>query len=215
MREQHTCKSVLSLRTFLIDGVLCTESKFEAQASKREHEEKEGLFPGDLTTVLTYSIVGDQLLIKYEATPTKTTPISLTNHAYFNLSAGAAHDRLVCRSAYRSLPHTAPTGGRGDGAPPVRGSVTVPARARHGGNGGHAHAADVHSRFQCGRRLRDRRPDWRHHPLRIAPSPSPPHQRDDATLSNLPACHLFDCRHPPMTHPHAPRLWSTTSPVGC
>ena len=43
MREQHTCKSVLSLRTFLIDGVLCTESKFEAQASKREHEEKEGL----------------------------------------------------------------------------------------------------------------------------------------------------------------------------
>jgi len=46
-------------------------------------------FPGELTVAVTYTITdGDELVIDYQATTTQATPVSLTNHSYFNL-AGA------------------------------------------------------------------------------------------------------------------------------
>lgn len=42
-------------------------------------------FPGELLTFVTYSFVGDALVIDYKAIPSSKTPIALTNHAYFNL----------------------------------------------------------------------------------------------------------------------------------
>ena len=42
-------------------------------------------FPGGMRTLVTYSLVGDALVIDYTAYPEKKCPISLTNHAYFNL----------------------------------------------------------------------------------------------------------------------------------
>jgi len=42
--------------------------------------------PGSVDTFVTYRIVDNCLLVEYKATPTETTPISLTNHAYWNLS---------------------------------------------------------------------------------------------------------------------------------
>ena len=47
-------------------------------------------YPGNLTADVTYSLGADNSLkIKYAATADKATPANLTNHCYFNLSAGA------------------------------------------------------------------------------------------------------------------------------
>ncbi|MBE5766305.1 MAG: galactose mutarotase [Clostridiales bacterium] len=44
-------------------------------------------YPGELTVMVTYSFDDDcALSIRYEAVSTKDTPVSLTNHAYFNLA---------------------------------------------------------------------------------------------------------------------------------
>jgi aldose 1-epimerase len=58
-------------------------------------EDGEEGYPGTLTSKVTYSI-GDNfdLNIHYEATTDQPTPVNLTNHAYFNLSAGAAPNIL-------------------------------------------------------------------------------------------------------------------------
>jgi aldose 1-epimerase len=42
-------------------------------------------FPGNLTAHVRYTLVGDALHIKYEATTDKDTVVNLTNHSYFNL----------------------------------------------------------------------------------------------------------------------------------
>jgi aldose 1-epimerase len=46
----------------------------------------EGGFPGNLKVAITYSVKGSSLIIEYVAESDKDTPVSLTNHAYFNLS---------------------------------------------------------------------------------------------------------------------------------
>lgn len=47
-------------------------------------------YPGNLTAIITYTLTGDnELKIDYSATADKATPINLTNHTYWNLSAGA------------------------------------------------------------------------------------------------------------------------------
>ena len=50
----------------------------------RSFDGEEG-FPGALKVTVTYSLVGTALVISYRAVPEAKTPISLTNHAYFNL----------------------------------------------------------------------------------------------------------------------------------
>lgn len=43
-------------------------------------------FPGEVTVLVTYWMSGDTLVIEYDATSTKRTPINLTSHNYFNLA---------------------------------------------------------------------------------------------------------------------------------
>ena len=43
-------------------------------------------FPSALHVKVTYTVVGGDLVIAYEATPDGKTPIALTNHTYFNLN---------------------------------------------------------------------------------------------------------------------------------
>ena len=46
-------------------------------------------FPGNLTVKVAYTLSsGNELMIDYTAISDKKTPVNLTNHAYFNLSAG-------------------------------------------------------------------------------------------------------------------------------
>lgn len=51
-------------------------------------------FPGNLFVKVTYTLSEDALLIAYNAVSDADTPISLTNHAYFNLGGLASGDVL-------------------------------------------------------------------------------------------------------------------------
>jgi len=50
-------------------------------------------FPARLDTEVSYTLSGGDLIIEYKATPDGKTPISLTNHSYFNLN-GFGNDVL-------------------------------------------------------------------------------------------------------------------------
>ena len=54
-------------------------------------------FPGALSVSLRYSIEaeGTELWLRYRATTTRPTPVSLTNHAYFNLGSGTVSDHTL------------------------------------------------------------------------------------------------------------------------
>jgi len=54
-------------------------------------------FPGTLTAVVRYTVVGKELKIEYSATTDKATVLNLTNHSYFNLAGQGNGDILQDR----------------------------------------------------------------------------------------------------------------------
>lgn len=68
---------------------LVNDSSLSLSYVSRDGEEG---FPGNLNIKVVYSIIsgisGDELMIDYTAMTDMKTPVNLTNHAYFNLSAG-------------------------------------------------------------------------------------------------------------------------------
>jgi aldose 1-epimerase len=81
-------------------------------------------FPGTLTAVVRYTLVGKDLKIEYSATTDKDTVLNLTNHSYFNLAGQGNGDILkdeVKINASRYTPVDANLIPRGELAP-VRGT---------------------------------------------------------------------------------------------
>ncbi|MEQ2252880.1 hypothetical protein ILYODFUR_026404, partial [Ilyodon furcidens] len=64
-------------------------------------------YPGEVQVSVSYTLQGEKLTADYRARSTKTTPINLTNHSYFNLAGqGAAdiYDHEVSINAQSYLP---------------------------------------------------------------------------------------------------------------
>lgn len=91
------------------DKVYWTIEKLPGDSSlKCSYLSKDGEegYPGNLGIVVTYTLTAaNELKIEYTATTDKATPINLTSHSYFNLSAGRdstilAHDLTLNAKAY-------------------------------------------------------------------------------------------------------------------
>ncbi|XP_053567905.1 galactose mutarotase [Bombina bombina] len=64
-------------------------------------------YPGELKVWVTYTVVDKKLTINYRAQSSKTTPINLTNHSYFNLAGQGSnniYDHEVSIMAENYLP---------------------------------------------------------------------------------------------------------------
>jgi aldose 1-epimerase len=74
------------------DKVIWTVKSFDDSNLSLSYLSKDGEegYPGNLSVDVTYSLSDDNgLKIEYTAVTDKATPLNLTNHCYFNLSAGA------------------------------------------------------------------------------------------------------------------------------
>lgn len=73
------------------DKVVWTAEKQGDNSLKLTYHSKdgEGGYPGNLDVTVVYTLEADNAVkIDYTATTDKATPVNLTNHAYYNLSAG-------------------------------------------------------------------------------------------------------------------------------
>jgi aldose 1-epimerase len=73
------------------DKVIWTAEKMGDSSLKLTYQSKDGEegYPGNLTAQVVYTLGSDNSLkLDYTATADKATPVNLTNHCYFNLSAG-------------------------------------------------------------------------------------------------------------------------------
>jgi aldose 1-epimerase len=71
--------------------ILSVEKLFGDSSIQLTYKSKDGEegYPGNVTATVVYSLSSNnELKIDYKATTDKPTPINLTNHCYFNLSAG-------------------------------------------------------------------------------------------------------------------------------
>lgn len=78
---------------------------------KMSYESKDGEegYPGNLKVEVTYTLTSDnELKIEYSGTTDKATPVNLSNHSYFNLSAGAdsnvlAHELMLKADSFTAV----------------------------------------------------------------------------------------------------------------
>ncbi len=81
-----------------------------------ESPDGEGGFPGNLHVDIIYELKDDGLYYTFSGTSDKDTPLSVTNHAYFNLNGPADnsvldHELLVCAESFMGIdPHELITG---------------------------------------------------------------------------------------------------------
>ncbi len=67
-------------------------------------------YPGNLDVKVSYTLTNDnELVIAYEAHCDKTSPVNLTNHAYFNLAGGKSDANALEHSLQLNAAHYLPT----------------------------------------------------------------------------------------------------------
>ncbi len=67
-------------------------------------------YPGNLEVKVTYTLTDDnELVIAYEANTDKTSPVNLTNHAYFNLAGEESNAKCLDHTLQLSAEHYLPT----------------------------------------------------------------------------------------------------------
>src|SRR5436190_15563515 len=101
------------------DKVIWTVKSFDDSNLSLSYSSKDGEegYPGNLSVDVLYSLSDDNgLKIEYTAVTEKATPVNLTNHCYFNLSAGADstildHELMLKADKYTPVNRTLiPTG---------------------------------------------------------------------------------------------------------
>ena len=81
-------------KLWLIASLQTTDDQASLRLSYLSPEHEEG-YPGNLRVEVTYSVtVGNELVISYSAETDEATPVSLTNHSYFNLAGEGNGDIL-------------------------------------------------------------------------------------------------------------------------
>ena len=91
-----------------IEGVDKYAGEFSLELTYASKDMEEG-YPGNLQITVTYTLTDDnELKIDYLATTDKATPCNLTNHSYFNLSAGiqptiADHELVILADKFTEV----------------------------------------------------------------------------------------------------------------
>ena len=83
----------------------CEEPSLVLHTTSADGEES---YPGNLDVTVTYTLTNENgLVLRYEATTDKATPINLTNHCYFNIggyASGSVHSHELMLDADTFLP---------------------------------------------------------------------------------------------------------------
>lgn len=93
------------------DKVIWKVEKFNEKSIQLYYKSSDGEegYPGDLRVYVDYILLDDNSLhIVYSAITDKATPVNLTNHSYFNLSAGKEatildHELMIAASRYTEV----------------------------------------------------------------------------------------------------------------
>lgn len=92
-----------SRKLWQVQALIETETECGIVFSAFSEEGEEG-YPGNLSVTVTYLLARDnRLRILYSAVTDKSTPVSLTNHSYFNLSGfktPAIYNHTLCIAAW-------------------------------------------------------------------------------------------------------------------
>ncbi|XP_055358740.1 aldose 1-epimerase isoform X2 [Betta splendens] len=113
--EGHVYQLDINNEPNALHGGLCGFNKAIWQAAPVEEGVRLSLrspdgdqgYPGEVQVSVTYTLQGETLTAVYQAQSTRTTPINLTNHSYFNLAGQAVtdiYDHHVSISAQHYLP---------------------------------------------------------------------------------------------------------------
>lgn len=99
--KHHLHGGLLAMDKKLWKADFLTDEKGTALRLKYLSRDGEEGYPGNVKITATYRLTDNNaLLLEFEATTDKTTPLSLTNHAYFNLSGkGSIKDHVVSINA--------------------------------------------------------------------------------------------------------------------